>query len=124
MVWPACGADRSSPLTSPRGNIEGVRINPDALRRAREAKGLNPSQLSVAAGFARTYVHRLENGSRGTNVSAQTLTGLATALDVEPDTLVADDDPKVPSAAPEGSSGSSEHAPAEPAPNPEAWRWG
>lgn len=102
-----------------------MRINPDALRAAREAAGLNASQLSVAAGFARTYVHRLENGSRGTNVSAQTLNGLATALGVEPDTLVADDDPKVPSVTPTGpDAGSERSAIVEPEPNPEAWRWG
>lgn len=101
-----------------------MRIDPDALRRAREAAGLNPSQLSKVAGFARTYVSRLENGSRGSNVSAQTLTSLATALDVEPDTLVAVDDPKVPSVTPEEPVSSPSTAPPEEAPHPEAWRWG
>lgn len=102
-----------------------MRINPDALRRAREAAGLNPSELSRRAGFARTYVHRLENGSRGSNVSAQTLTGLATALKVEPDTLtLSDDDPKVPSVTPEGTDDGTAIATTGPDPNPEAWRWG
>lgn len=123
-MWPACADDPTSPPTSPCGNIGGVRINPDALRRAREAAGLNPSELSRRAGFrSRNYAHRLENGTRGTNVSAETLTGLAAALAVEPGALLVaeDDDPKVSSVTPKGPDRS---AIVEPDPNPEAWRWG
>lgn len=103
-----------------------MRIDPDALRKAREAKGMNPSQLSREAGFARTYVHRLENGSRGSNVSHETITGLSKVLGVEPGTLLLDDPPELSSATPEGpdaGSARSANVP-EPDPNPEAWRWG
>lgn len=89
--------------------------------------GINPSELSRRAGFrSRNYTHRLLNGTRGNNVSAQTLTGLATALRVEPgDLLMAeDDDPKVsPAPAPEPEPIET-IASVEPTPNPEAWRWG
>jgi transcriptional regulator with XRE-family HTH domain len=101
-----------------------VRIDTDALRRAREAKGYTPSELGRRAGFrSRNYVHRLEDGTRGTNVSAKTLAGLATALEVEPDKLlVAEDDPELsPVATPKGPTGSPTP---EPDPHPEAWRWG
>lgn len=101
-----------------------MRINPAALRDAREAAGLNRSELSRRAGFkSRNYAHRLEDGLRGSNVSAATLDGLAKALGVKPETLLADDPEEVSSATP--------RAPASPAtatsgedPNPEAWRWG
>lgn len=88
--------------------------------------GINPSELSRRANFrSRNYTHRLLNGTRGSNVSAQTLTGLATALRVEPaDLLMAeDDDPKVsPAPAPEPEP-AVQSPPDEPE-NPEAWRWG
>lgn len=112
-----------------------MRIDPVALREAREAKGINRSELSRRAGFkSRNYAHRLEEGTRGTNVSAETLDGLAKALEVEPgDLLLADqlaDDPEEVSSAtptdeapPDG--GPAVHtATGEPEPNPEAWRWG
>lgn len=87
--------------------------------------GINPSELSRRANFrSRNYTHRLLNGTRGSNVSAQTLTGLATALSVEPaDLLMAeDDDPKV-SPAPVSGPEPADSPPVEPE-NPEAWRWG
>lgn len=111
--------DRASPC----GNIEGVRIDPQAVREAREAKGINASELSRRMGRSRSYAHRIENGSRGINVSAQTLDGLASALGVEPGTLLLDPQ-TVSSATSPGPNPPPSTACAEEAPHPEAWRWG
>lgn len=102
-------------------------FDPEKLREAREAKGLNPSQLAIKAGLARNVVHRLEDGSRGESVSAVTLARLAKVLDVTVDHFLNEDEPpaKVASVA------THQEPDAPPAtatlegdPNPDAWRWG
>jgi transcriptional regulator with XRE-family HTH domain len=104
----------------PHGTILSV-FDPQKLRTAREAKGLNPSQLAIQAGLARNVVHRLEDGSRGESVRTTTLAALARVLDVTVDDLLSDEPAKVASVATP-----KEDAPADSAPeqNPEAWRWG
>lgn len=108
----------------PRGTILSV-FDPRKLRTAREAKGLNPSQLAIQAGLARNVVHRLEDGSRGESVRTTTLAALAKVLEVTVDDLLSDEPAKVASVATP-----KEDAPVpittEPPPeqNPEAWRWG
>ena len=122
---------------SPCGNISGVRINRQALREAREAQKLSASELSRRAGFARTYVHRLEDGTRGSNVSHGTVTSLAEALEVEvgallladppeeaADEATGDPQPLPPAPRPEEPDGPKSSATTEADPNPEAWRWG
>lgn len=98
-------------------------IDPEKLRKAREAKGLNPSQLALQAGLARNVVHRLEDGSRGRSVRVTTVASLAQVLGVEVSDLILDEPPeKVSSVAT-----STDEAPAATEPpeqHPEAWRWG
>jgi transcriptional regulator with XRE-family HTH domain len=102
-----------------------VRINPQALREAREAAGINRSELSRRAGFkSRNYAHRLEDGARGSNVSAETLEGLSKALGVEPGALLLEDPPDVPSATSEEPDAPEPAATVTGDPHPEAWRWG
>jgi transcriptional regulator with XRE-family HTH domain len=100
-------------------------IDPRKLREARENAGLNRSQLSKRAGLARNVAHRLEDGSRGTNVTHATLTAIAAVLEVEPDSLLCDEVPEsVPSATPEEPDASAATATSTEEPHPEAWRWG
>lgn len=99
-------------------------IDPDKLRTAREAKGLNPSQLAIQAGLARNVVHRLEDGTRGKSVRVTTVARLAHVLGVEVESLILDEPPeKVSSdATPQGEALPPSASVSEP--NPEAWRWG
>lgn len=99
-------------------------IDPVKLREAREAAGLNRSQLSKAAGLSRNVAHRLEDGSRGKAVQATTLAAIAEALGVEPESLLYDGTEDPPPPTPRVTAPTNDTATVEPEPDPEAWRWG
>lgn len=58
------------------------------LNGLRKARGLSQEQLGHAAGLDRTYISQAEAGRR--NVTLQTITKLARALNVDPAALVSD----------------------------------
>lgn len=56
------------------------------VRRYRKLKGMSQERLALDAGMERSYVSDLERGQR--NPSVRALGRLATALDVDPKTLL------------------------------------
>jgi transcriptional regulator with XRE-family HTH domain len=56
------------------------------VRRYRKLRGMSQEELSLEAGMKRSYVSDLERGTR--NPSVRALGRLATALGVEPATLL------------------------------------
>jgi len=60
----------------------------EALRRAREARGMNQTQLADAAGLSAVYVNILEHGANTPTLSV--IFRLCEALDVEPVALIED----------------------------------
>lgn len=58
----------------------------NALRRAREEKGLSQEELSFISGLHRTYVGSVERGER--NVSLVNITRLAKAVEVSSSDLL------------------------------------
>lgn len=63
-----------------------MKFNPQALLAARETKGLTQEQLAVAAGSTFSTISRLELGKVVPTLT--TISKLATALDVDPETLL------------------------------------
>jgi transcriptional regulator with XRE-family HTH domain len=61
-----------------------------AIRALREARGLTQEQLADLAGVHRTYVGSVERGER--NVTVETLSRFAEALEVRPSEILADAD--------------------------------
>jgi transcriptional regulator with XRE-family HTH domain len=61
-----------------------------AIRALRGARGLTQEQLADLAGVHRTYVGGVERGER--NVTVETLSRFATALEVRPSEILADAD--------------------------------
>jgi transcriptional regulator with XRE-family HTH domain len=61
-----------------------------AIRALREARGLTQEQLADLASVHRTYVGSVERGER--NVTVETLSRFAEALEVRPSEILADAD--------------------------------
>jgi transcriptional regulator with XRE-family HTH domain len=59
------------------------------LRDLRHKRGLSQEELANRAGLDRTYISSCEAGRR--NVTLRTITRLAEALGVEPETLIRDE---------------------------------
>jgi transcriptional regulator with XRE-family HTH domain len=58
------------------------------LKKLRNQKRLTQQELANRAGIERSYVTKLEAGTRGSKVSAKTLNSLAIVLDVSLDSLL------------------------------------
>ena len=58
----------------------------EALRRAREARGMNQTQLADAAGLSAVYVNILEHGANTPTLSV--IFRICEALEVPPATLI------------------------------------
>lgn len=68
-------------------------IDPAKLRERREAKGFSQGKLSLAAGFARNAVSRIESGARGSDMRLETAVKLAGVLEIAVDELLVKPDP-------------------------------
>jgi transcriptional regulator with XRE-family HTH domain len=75
-------------MKAPYENREVARAFGAAMRAVRKERGMSQDKLSEICDFDRTYPSLLERGLRGPTVAM--LLRLASALNVEPEHLVAD----------------------------------
>lgn len=73
-------------MKSDQERLELRYILAENLRRERRALRLTQEQFASRCGLHRTYIGAIERGER--NITLQTLQTVATALDMEPSTLL------------------------------------